>query len=104
MPIIYVRAAARDLADIGSFIASSGGDELAFLRRLRLRIEHHYEISNPGVAGRATGTREWLLRPLAYLAVVTWNAADVTIHRVLPTASITVPRGLFERTPDENAP
>lgn len=97
MPLIYAHWALRDLAAATSFLVLTGhADPDRYLRRLRQRIERQYEIRNPGIRGRGHGTREWLLSPLPYLAVITWEGIDARVHRILPTARIRRARRLRE--------
>jgi hypothetical protein len=88
-----MQRAKNDLLEILDFAASRfPGDPTPYIHRIRRRLMRHYEVGNPGIAGREPGTREWLLTPLKFIAVVAWQGDDVKVFRILPMATMKQPR------------
>lgn len=93
MAIIYMGRAVNDLRAARDHALQGGHpDPVAYIATLRSKIEHQYSINNPGVAGRRTGTKEWILAPLPYVVVFKKVKSDIKIYRVLPGRAIKVPR------------
>ncbi len=93
MALIYMGKAQNDLRGIAKAIVQFGHPApMAYMATLKARLEHQYNINNPGVAGRRSGTREWILPPLPYVAVFKKAGSDVKIYRVLLGSKIKVKR------------
>jgi toxin ParE1/3/4 len=84
MAIKYSDAAKADLASIIAYrIAQPLPDPLGFVHSLRDMIVRLDSISHPGRKGRVTGTREWVIPRMPYIAVFTREACVVKIFRIL---------------------
>lgn len=93
MAIKYMELAQRDLLNAAKFIVSTGHpDPMAYVMEIRDRINAQYKNKNPGVQGRRKGTKEWVLNPKPYIAVITWMGNEAKVYRVLPTALIKTPK------------
>ncbi|PIV32655.1 MAG: type II toxin-antitoxin system RelE/ParE family toxin [Lysobacterales bacterium CG02_land_8_20_14_3_00_62_12] len=84
MVVRYTDEAKIDLAQIIRFrIEQPLPDPVGFVRSLRQKITHLYAIDHPGRKGRVSGTTEWVLTGLPYIAVFRRDGDELKIFRVL---------------------
>lgn len=93
MALLYEALARDDLVGIAKHLVSIGNaNALSFVAGLEARLLDKYTNKDPGVAGRMRGTKEWMLLPTDYIAVMKWVKTDAKIYRVLPSKKMTKPR------------
>ena len=93
MALKYMGLAKKDLIKAAKFVVSAGyPDPVGYMTEIGARIEQMYNNKNPGVNGRKPGTKEWVLSPKPYIAVLKWVGNDAKIYRVLPTALVKTPK------------
>jgi hypothetical protein len=85
--------AKRDLINAAKFIVSTGHpDPIGYVTEIRDRIDTQYKNKNSGVQGRKKTTKEWVLKPKPYIAVIKWVGNDAKVYRILPTALNKTPK------------
>lgn len=84
MAIRYTVEALADLLAIVDYGLDHGQpDPIAYVDRLRERIEHLDSIRHPGRKGRQPDTKEWVVSGTRFVAVFVRKGGTVIVLRVL---------------------